>query len=124
MSGQVRLKENGVLDEDSPTLLESVFKCLSKNLGLVYLENALNNQIELRDDVVIPNEICDRFVLYANFIIVFFSFYSQGFFVVVIFVCGARWQITITEIAAVGRLVNHLIRLKKLLTLNLNKKKY
>lgn len=70
MSGQVRLKENGVLDEDSPTLLENVFKCLSKNLGLVYLENALNNQIELRDDIVIPNEICDRFVSYANFIII------------------------------------------------------
>lgn len=66
MSGQVRLKENGVLDEDSPTLLESVFKCLSKNLGLVYLENAHDNQIELRDDIVIPNEICDRFVSFMQ----------------------------------------------------------
>lgn len=62
MSVQVRLKENGVLDEDLPTLLENVFKCLSKNLSLVYLENTSNNQIELRDDVAIPNEICDRFV--------------------------------------------------------------
>lgn len=56
MSGQVRLKENGVLDEELPTLLETVFKYLSKNLNLVLT----NNRIELRDDVVIPNEICDR----------------------------------------------------------------
>lgn len=64
MSGQVNLRENGVLDEDLPTLLEIVFKVLSKNLQLIYVENELkNNEIELRDDVVIPNEICDRFVI-------------------------------------------------------------
>lgn len=62
MSGQVSLKENGILDEDLPTLLENVFKCLSKNLYLLYTQNELN-KIKLRDDIVIPNEICDRFVL-------------------------------------------------------------
>lgn len=60
MSGQVRLKENGVLDEDLPSLLENAFKCLSKNLEMMYSMNVYNNQIELREDVVIPNEICDR----------------------------------------------------------------
>lgn len=60
MSGQVHLKENGVLDEELPTLLENVFKCLSKNLKLVYQENSAS-QIELREDIVIPNEICDRY---------------------------------------------------------------
>lgn len=65
MSGQSRLKENGVLDEDLPTLLEIGFKCLSKNLKLVYTDNHLGNGYELRDDIVIPNEICDRLVLLA-----------------------------------------------------------
>lgn len=64
MSGQVCLKENGILDEDLPTLLESVFKSLSKNLHLLYTKDGSNsNEITLRDDIVIPNEICDRFVL-------------------------------------------------------------
>lgn len=58
MSGQVRLKD-GVLDEELPTLLESVLKCLSKNLKLWYQENS-TTQIELREDIVLPNEICDR----------------------------------------------------------------
>lgn len=60
MSGQVRLKENGVLDEELPTLLECVFKCVSKDLRLVSSENISKNRFELRDDVMIPNEICDR----------------------------------------------------------------
>lgn len=64
MSGKVNLRENGILDEDLPTLLENVFKCLSKNLNLVYMENDFNNEIMLRDDIVIPNEICDRFVCF------------------------------------------------------------
>lgn len=62
MSGQVSLKENGTLDEDLPTLLEHVFKCLSKHLYLLYTEDEFSNEIKLRDDIVIPNEICDRFV--------------------------------------------------------------
>lgn len=63
MSGQVSLKENGILDESLPTLLENGFKCLSKNLYLLYTESAFSSEIKLRDDIVIPNEICDRFVL-------------------------------------------------------------
>lgn len=63
MSGQVSLKENGILDEDLPTLLENVFKCLSKHIYLLYTDDEFNNEIKLRDDIVIPNEICDRFVL-------------------------------------------------------------
>lgn len=66
MSGQVNLKVNGILDEDLPTLLENVFKCLSKHLDLVYMRNEFNNEIRLRDDIVIPNEICDRFVYIQN----------------------------------------------------------
>lgn len=69
MSGQVCLKENGILDEDLPSLLENVFKVLSKNLYLMYSDDELN-EIELKDDVVIPNEICDRFVTYNIFSIV------------------------------------------------------
>lgn len=61
MSGQVRLKENGVLDEDLPSLLQNAFRCLSKNLEL-YTANIMNDQIELRNDIMIPNEICDRCV--------------------------------------------------------------
>ena len=60
MSGQVRLKD-GVLDEELPTLLESVLKCLSKNLKLWYHGNSAT-QTELREDIVLPNEICDRYV--------------------------------------------------------------
>lgn len=59
MSGQVRLEENGVLDEELPTLLECAFKYLSKNLKLMYQQNELN-QIE---NIILPNEICDRWVL-------------------------------------------------------------
>lgn len=64
MSGRVRLKENGLLDEDLPSLLEIVFKYLSSNLKVVYNENPFNNYFELKDGVVIPNEICDRFLKY------------------------------------------------------------
>lgn len=66
MSGQVNLKSNGILDEALPTLLENVFKCMSKNLYLLYTENEFNKEINLRDDIVIPNEICDRFVLVSK----------------------------------------------------------
>lgn len=62
MSGKVNLRDNGILDEDLPTLLEHVFKCLSKNLNLVYTENLFGDEIKLREDIVIPNVICDRFV--------------------------------------------------------------
>lgn len=62
----MNLKSNGILDEALPTLLENVFKCMSKNLYLLYTENEFNKEINLRDDIVIPNEICDRFVLVSK----------------------------------------------------------
>lgn len=60
MSGRVRLKEADHLDEDLPSLLETVFKYLSANLNVVYNKNPFNNYFELKDGIVIPNEICDR----------------------------------------------------------------
>lgn len=60
MSGRVRLTAGDMLDEDLPTLLETVFKYLSSNLNLVYSKNPFNNHFELKDGIVIPNEICDR----------------------------------------------------------------
>lgn len=69
MSGQVNLNTYGILDEDLPTLLENVFKCLSNHLDLVSTRNGFNNEIRLRDDIVIPNEICDRFVHIFNIIL-------------------------------------------------------
>lgn len=61
----MNLRDNGILDEDLPTLLEHVFKCLSKNLNLVYTSENLfddESEIKLREGIVIPNVICDRFV--------------------------------------------------------------
>lgn len=69
MSGRVRLKENGVLDEEF-TLLEIVFKYLSKNLvitsssdwndDLSASEKYFIENVQLNGPIVIPNEICDR----------------------------------------------------------------
>lgn len=69
MSGRVRLKENGVLDEEF-TLLEIVFKYLSKNLvikcnndwddDLSTSEQYFIEDVALNGPIVIPNEICDR----------------------------------------------------------------
>lgn len=62
MSGRVRLKENGVLDEEF-TLLEIVFKYLSKNLVIYDLsttEKYFIENVQLNGPIVIPNEICDR----------------------------------------------------------------
>ncbi|KAG4081184.1 hypothetical protein HA402_014632 [Bradysia odoriphaga] len=73
MSGRVRLKENGVLDEEF-TLLEIVFKYLSKNLvvtssndwndDLLTTEKYFIENVQLNGPIVIPNEICDRFIKY------------------------------------------------------------
>lgn len=59
MSGRVRLKEDGLIDEDLPTLLESVYKYLSDHLNVV-CDVVENEQLDLKEGVVIPNEICDR----------------------------------------------------------------
>jgi Zyg-11 protein homolog len=61
MSGRrVRLKSDDSLDEELPTLLEIVFKYLGDNLGVVCDEDSLTRQLDLREGIVIPNEICDR----------------------------------------------------------------
>lgn len=62
MSGRVRLKENGLLDEALPTLLEIAFKCVASNLGVLADRNntSTNASTAEQADVRIPNEICDR----------------------------------------------------------------
>jgi hypothetical protein len=57
---RTRLKETLFLDGDKPSLLETVFKFMSNNLNLISQQNATTQAWELRDDVIIPNEICDR----------------------------------------------------------------
>lgn len=57
---RTRLKEQLFLDGDKPSLLETVFKFLANNLSLISQLNTDTNTWELRDDVIIPNEICDR----------------------------------------------------------------
>lgn len=59
-SHRTRLKEALFLDGDKPSLLETVFKYLANNLRLISQLNPATNTWELRDDVIIPNEICDR----------------------------------------------------------------
>lgn len=57
---RTRLKEALFLDGDKPSLLETVFKYMANNLRLIGEPNPATNAWELRDDVIIPNEICDR----------------------------------------------------------------
>lgn len=57
---RVRLKEQLFLDGDKPSLLEAIFKYLANNLNLISQLNPATNKWELKDDVIIPNEICDR----------------------------------------------------------------
>jgi Zyg-11 protein homolog len=57
---RTRLKETLFLDGDKPSLLETVFKYLATNLKLISQLNTATNTWELRDDVIIPNVICDR----------------------------------------------------------------
>lgn len=59
---RTRLKEQLFLDGDKPSLLETVFKFLANNLSLISQLNTETNTWELKDDVIIPNEICDRFL--------------------------------------------------------------
>ncbi|EDS32160.1 conserved hypothetical protein [Culex quinquefasciatus] len=61
MLGRVRLKDSGIMDEELPTLLETTFRYLAKNLHVVCNDpDPVTQQLELKPDVVIPNEICDR----------------------------------------------------------------
>lgn len=58
--GRVRLKENGLLDEDMPTLLELTFNCVAANPGVLAVLDNKTKKLRLRDDVRLPHEICDR----------------------------------------------------------------
>lgn len=63
MIGRVRLKENDgcvQMDEELPTLLEIVFKYLTNNMRIVCDKNPDTEQLELREGIVIPNDICER----------------------------------------------------------------
>lgn len=62
MTGRIRLKENGILDEDQPTLLEIVFKHLSDHMR-EDCDTSEDTRLALREGFI-PNEICDRFLLY------------------------------------------------------------
>lgn len=61
MLGRVRLKEEDrTLNEELPSLLEIAFKYLANNLNIVCDVNQMTEQLELREGIFIPNELCDR----------------------------------------------------------------
>ncbi|XP_037933697.1 protein zer-1 homolog isoform X2 [Teleopsis dalmanni] len=60
MSGKVRLKANGILDEDPLTLQEIVYKYICKYLDVISYRSEKDQVRRLYDDIVIPNDICDR----------------------------------------------------------------
>lgn len=61
MSGKVRLKPNGVLDEDPMTLQDIAYKYICNNLDVIsYEDESLDRSRILRDGIVLPNDICDR----------------------------------------------------------------
>ncbi|XP_037806881.1 protein zer-1 homolog isoform X1 [Lucilia sericata] len=74
MSGKVRLKSNGILDEDPLTLQDIVYRYICKNLDVVRCEdidddhdiddvdNDDEKRYHLRDGIVLPNDICDRLI--------------------------------------------------------------
>ncbi|XP_063698293.1 protein zer-1 homolog [Culicoides brevitarsis] len=69
MVGRVRLKDScsGVqMDEELPSLLEVVFKYLADNLDIVCHKRCDTDEFELNEGVVIPNEICDRFLKFQQ----------------------------------------------------------
>lgn len=51
------------LDEEKPSLLEIVFKYLANNLDLVCRQNPDTEKWECKEDILIPNEVCDRCVV-------------------------------------------------------------
>lgn len=58
MIGRVRLKENGFLDEELPTLQEITYNYILKNINLI-CETVDTGQLTLRSSLVLPWEICD-----------------------------------------------------------------
>lgn len=67
MSGKVRLKSNGILDEDPLTLQDIVYRYICKNLPVIScadedIESDGEKRYHLRDGIVLPNDICDRLI--------------------------------------------------------------
>lgn len=76
MSGKVRLKSNGILDEDPLTLQDIVYRYICKNLDIIRCKEIDNDEdhdmddidnddairYNLRDGIVLPNDICDRLI--------------------------------------------------------------
>lgn len=58
MSGRVRLKETPVVVEDAPSLLELCFNYLVGRLPIIC--SGSKDTLELRDDIVLPYNICNR----------------------------------------------------------------
>lgn len=59
MTGRIRLKQDGILDEEQPTLLEIVFKFLSDRMIDDCDNKSEDARLALREGFI-PNEICDR----------------------------------------------------------------
>ncbi|KAM7358091.1 protein zer-1 homolog isoform 1-T1 [Cochliomyia hominivorax] len=68
MSGKVRLKSNGILDEDPLTLQDIVYRYICKNLDVIRCEDIDDvesddeKKYHLREGIVLPNDICDRLI--------------------------------------------------------------
>ncbi|XP_067645920.1 protein zer-1 homolog isoform X1 [Eurosta solidaginis] len=62
MSGKVRLKENGYLDEDPMTLQDIIYKYICENLDVISFEDddMGGRMRHLNEGIVLPNDICDR----------------------------------------------------------------
>ncbi|XP_055378563.1 protein zer-1 homolog [Condylostylus longicornis] len=64
MSGRVRRTVYGYLDEDIPTLQENIYEYLSDNLSVICVRDQLTELKFIHDDILLPSEICDRFLEY------------------------------------------------------------
>lgn len=60
MSGKVRLKENGYLDEDPMTLQDIIYKYICENLDVISTVDSTGKMRLLKENIVLPNDICDR----------------------------------------------------------------
>lgn len=61
MSGKVRLKPNGYLDEDPETLQDIVYKYICNHLEVIsHRDESHDDALCLNDHIVLPKDICDR----------------------------------------------------------------
>lgn len=61
MSGKVRLKPNGYLDEDPMTLQDIVYRYICSHLGVISYQDENRDGVRcLNEGLVLPNDICDR----------------------------------------------------------------